>query len=202
MECSRSGLSIAASPASLRLLVRELGRGAEYAPPPAGRVRLNTPAGRGLIQAENALEVFRYILIFSAPQHSHTTTTRRSALHKVTRTTNCRSRGPAPYIGPQTISRTFLIIPENSETLYRRPFLGRSGQHENSREAARHFRNVPNCAVYRKSRAAESESEPESESVGVGCFPRSRSRSRSRQNLPTPSDSGQALIPDSQKSPC
>ena len=44
---SRSGLSIAASPASLRLLVQELGRGAEYAPP-AGRVRLNTPAGRGL----------------------------------------------------------------------------------------------------------------------------------------------------------
>ena len=23
--------------------------------------------------------------------------------------------GPAPYIGPQTLSRTFLIIPENSE---------------------------------------------------------------------------------------
>ena len=51
MESSRSGLSIAASPASLRLLVRELGRGgggAEYAPLPAGRVLLNTPAGRGL----------------------------------------------------------------------------------------------------------------------------------------------------------
>ena len=47
-------------------------------------------------------------------------------------------------------------------------------------------------------RAAESESEPESESDGVGCFP----RSRSRQNLPTPTDSGQALIPDSQKLPC
>ena len=41
-----------------------------------------------------------------------------------------------------------------------------------------------------KSRAAESESE----SVGVGCF----ARSRSRQNLPTPTDSGQDLIPDSQ----
>ena len=50
------------------------------------------------------------------------------------------------------------------------------------------------------SRAAESESEPESESVGVGCFV--RSRSRSRQNLSTPTDSGQALIPDSKKSPC
>ena len=49
---------------------------------------------------------------------------------------------------------------------------------------------------------SESESEPESESVGVGCFSRSRSRSRSRQNLPTPTDSGQALFPDSQKSPC
>ena len=55
----------------------------------------------------------------------------------------------APYIGPRTISRTFLIIPENSGTLYRRPFLGRSRQHEISREAARHFRNVPNCAIYR-----------------------------------------------------
>ena len=49
-------------------------------------------------------------------------------------------------------------------------------------------------------KAAESESE--SESVGVGCFARSRSRSRSRQNLSTPTDSGQALIPDSKKSPC
>ena len=49
MESSRSGLSIAASPASLRLLVRELGRGGRICPPPpAGRVRLNTPAGRGL----------------------------------------------------------------------------------------------------------------------------------------------------------
>ena len=62
---------------------------------------------------------------------------------------NCRSREPAPYIGPQTISRTFLIIPEDSATLYKRPFLDRSRQHENSREAARHFRNVPKCAVYR-----------------------------------------------------
>ena len=62
---------------------------------------------------------------------------------------NCRSRGPAPYIGPQTLSRTFLIIPENSGTLYSRLFLDRSRQHENSQEAARHFRNVPNCAVYR-----------------------------------------------------
>ena len=43
-------------------------------------------------------------------------------------------------------------------------------------------------------RAAESESE--SESVGVRCF--ARSGSRSRQNLPTPTDSGQDLIPDSQ----
>ena len=51
-------------------------------------------------------------------------------------------------------------------------------------------------------RAAESESEPESESVGVGCLSRSRSWSRSRQNLPTLTDSGQALIRDSQKSPC
>ena len=51
-------------------------------------------------------------------------------------------------------------------------------------------------------RAAETESESESESVGVGCFSRSRSRSRSRQNLPTPTDSEQALIPDSQQSPC
>ena len=49
-------------------------------------------------------------------------------------------------------------------------------------------------------RAAESESE--SKSVGVGCFSRSRSRSRSRQNLPTPTDSGQTLVPDSQKLPC
>ena len=44
-----------------------------------------------LIQAENTLEVFRYVPTISAPQHSHwlqnTTTTRRSALHKVTRTT-------------------------------------------------------------------------------------------------------------------
>ena len=64
---------------------------------------------------------------------------------------NSRSRGPAPYTyrGPQTISRTFLIIPENPGTLYRRPFLDRSRQHENSREAARHLRNVSNCAVYR-----------------------------------------------------
>ena len=62
---------------------------------------------------------------------------------------NCRSRGPSPYVGPQTLSRTFLIIPENSGTLHRRPFLDRSRQHENSREAARHFWNVPNCAVYR-----------------------------------------------------
>ena len=111
------------------------------------------PAGRGLIQAENTLEVFRYISMISAPQHSHrlqnTTTTRRFTLHKVTRTTDCRSRVPAPYIGPQTISRTFLIIPENSGTLSRRPFLDRSRQHENSREAARHFRNVLNSAVYR-----------------------------------------------------
>ena len=37
LESSRSGLSIAASPASLRLLVRELGRGAEYAPPSGAR---------------------------------------------------------------------------------------------------------------------------------------------------------------------
>ena len=44
----RSSRSIAASPASLRLLVRELGRGGRICPPPAGRVRLNTPAGRGL----------------------------------------------------------------------------------------------------------------------------------------------------------
>ena len=62
---------------------------------------------------------------------------------------NCRRRGPVPYIGPQTISRTFLIIPENSGSLYRRPFLDRSRQHQISREAARHFRNVPSCAVYR-----------------------------------------------------
>ena len=47
-------------------------------------------------------------------------------------------------------------------------------------------------------RAAESE--PESESVGVGCF--ARSQSRSQRNLLTPTDSGQALIPDSKKSPC
>ena len=41
-------------------------------------------------------------------------------------------------------------------------------------------------------RAAESESEQESESVGVGCF--ARSRSRNRQNLPTPADSGEAIL--------
>ena len=41
-------LSIAASPASLRLLVRELGRGGgRICPPPAGRVRLNTQRGAG-----------------------------------------------------------------------------------------------------------------------------------------------------------
>ena len=62
---------------------------------------------------------------------------------------NCRRWGPAPYIGPQIISRTFLIIPENSGTLYRRPFLDRSRQRKISREAARHFRNVPKCAVFR-----------------------------------------------------
>ena len=66
-----------------------------------------------------------------------------------------RSRGSVPYIGPQTLSRTFLIIPEISGTLYRRPFLDRSRQHENSREAARHFRNVPNCAVYRNYESTE-----------------------------------------------
>ena len=41
---------------------------------------------------------------------------------------NCGSRGPAPYIGPHTVSGTFLIIPENSGTLYMRPFLDRSRQ--------------------------------------------------------------------------
>ena len=107
-----------------------------------------------LIQAENTMEVFRYISMISAPttlsltpEHHH---------HSEVRTTqgslallNSRSRGPAPYIGPQTLSRTFLIIPDNSGTLHRRPCLDRSRQHGNSREAARHFRNVPNCAVYR-----------------------------------------------------
>ena len=89
----------------------------------------------------------------SAPQHSHwlqnTTTTREVRTTQSLAQLNCRSRWPAPYIGPQTISRTFLIIPENPGTLYRRPFLDCSRQHENSREAARHFRNVPNCVVYR-----------------------------------------------------
>ena len=108
-----------------------------------------------LIQTENTLEVFRYIPMISAPQHSptpehHSHSEIRSPHYTMSLVTlNCRSRGPAPYIGPQTISRTFLIIPESSGTLYRRPFLDRSRQHENSREATRHFRNVPNCAVYR-----------------------------------------------------
>ena len=72
------------------------------------------------------------------PEHHH---------HSEVRTTQGHS-----YIGPQTLSRTFLIIPDNLRTLYRRPFLDRSRQHENSREAARHFRNVTNCAVYRTTR--------------------------------------------------
>ena len=63
-------------------------------------------------------------------------------------------------------------------------------------------RSLPLIGLMVLTRAAESESEPESESVGVGCFPRSLSLSRIRQNLPTPTDSGQALIPDLRKSPC
>ena len=45
--------------------------------------------------------------LISAPQHSHrlqnTTVARRSALHKVTHDLNCRSQGPASYIGLQTL---------------------------------------------------------------------------------------------------
>ena len=73
----------------------------------------------------------------------------RSALHKVTRTTELPKPGPGSLYRSQTLARTFLIIPEISGTLYRRPFLNRSRQHDNSWEAARHFWNVPNYAVYR-----------------------------------------------------
>ena len=50
LKSTRSELSIAASQASLRLLVRELagrGGGQGLPPPPVGRVRPETPVGRG-----------------------------------------------------------------------------------------------------------------------------------------------------------
>ena len=45
LESSRSGLSIAASPASLRLLVRELDGGQNMPPPPSGARSAEYPSG-------------------------------------------------------------------------------------------------------------------------------------------------------------
>ena len=60
------------------------------------------------VQTENTLEVFRYIPMISAPQHSHwlqnTTTTRRSALHKVSRTTELpKPRAGSLYRSPDNL---------------------------------------------------------------------------------------------------
>ena len=88
------------------------------------------------------------------PEHHHHSEVRTTQGHSHNWTAEAGGR-LLIYIGPQTLSRTFLITPDNSGTLHRRPFLDRSRQHGNSREAARHFRNVPNCAVNRNYAVAE-----------------------------------------------
>ena len=103
------------------------------------------PTGLGK-NGESPLALQRRPSQVSAP---HPETKSYATAHNTTSlaTLNCRGRMHAPYIGSHSLSRTFLIITDESGTLHRRPLLGRSRQNVKSPEAARQFRNVPNCAV-------------------------------------------------------